>query len=184
MRDPAFRAHFYRELNELIDSLRFQVIACVIKKDRHLDEYGLQALDPYVLSLGVLVERFCHEIRGDDKGAIIAEKRDATLDNQIELQFLNLKISGTSFVPAGEVARKITSFTLRHKSDNISALQLADLVVTPIGRDVLGKDQHPDMEIIDRKFIRSGRGDKHGVGLVILPKQKKRPAPAMAVTSL
>ena len=42
--------------------LEYQVIACVIKKEEHLTRYGLAALDPYILSLDILVERFCMEI--------------------------------------------------------------------------------------------------------------------------
>jgi len=170
MRNPEFRRRFYAELNTLVDRLKFRVIACAIKKDRHLETYGLHAVDPYILSLGTLVERFCRQLGRDEKGLIVAERRDATLDRQIELAFLNLKIGGANRVPAREIDRKIESLTLRDKRDNISGLQIADLVVTPIGREVLGKPQQPDMKIIDRKFVRSTHGEKLGFGLVILPK--------------
>ncbi|MBX3340705.1 MAG: hypothetical protein KF711_03890 [Nitrospira sp.] len=42
--------------------LQFQVVACVIRKNDHLQRYGVAALDPYMLSLDVLVERFCMDI--------------------------------------------------------------------------------------------------------------------------
>jgi hypothetical protein len=48
-------------------------------------------------------------------------------------------------------------------------LQLADLVVTPIGRHILGKDRHDDWEIVKSKFRHRG-GNYLGAGLVILPK--------------
>jgi len=38
-----FRERFYRELNVLIDQLKFTVVACAIRKDAHLSRYGVAA---------------------------------------------------------------------------------------------------------------------------------------------
>ena len=46
---------FYEALNELMQKLRYTVVACAIRKDEHLSRYGVAALDPYLLSLDVLV---------------------------------------------------------------------------------------------------------------------------------
>lgn len=62
MRHTSFRERFYDGLNTLMRSIDYQVIACVIKKDEHFERYGLAAIDPYMLSLNVLVEQFCFEI--------------------------------------------------------------------------------------------------------------------------
>ena len=59
MKDVAFRAHFYAELNDLMRGLQYQVVACAIRKDAHIARYGVAALDPYLMSLDLLVERFC-----------------------------------------------------------------------------------------------------------------------------
>ena len=55
--------------------MNYEVIACAVKKDIHLARYGLAALDPYLLCLDILVERFCMAV-GDQPngGIIIAEK--------------------------------------------------------------------------------------------------------------
>ena len=60
---------------------------------------------------------------------------------------------------------------LKDKRLNIGGLQLADLVVSPIGRAMLGKPTHEDWEIVKSKFRRGPRGYE-GYGLVILPKPK------------
>lgn len=52
---------------------------------------------------------------------------------------VNLKIRGTQFMKARQIENRIKAVSLHAKSDNIAGLQLADLVVTPIGRYVLGK---------------------------------------------
>lgn len=172
MADPQFRARYYAELTELFGRLDFKVVACVVKKDAHLARYGMRAVDPYMLSLDILVERFTFELGpGDNGGYMIAERRDATLDHQLDLAWLNLKIQGTEFVKAIEIERRIASLTLQDKKANLSGLQLADLVVTPVGRAVLGKKDRGDYAAIEKKYRRSPYSGKHlGWGLIILPR--------------
>jgi len=174
MRYTPFRESFYRALNALMRSLEYRVIACVIKKDAHLARHGFEAIDPYLLSLNVLVERFCFEL-GDtpQSGLIVAEKRDPTLDHQLELAWLNLRIQGTRFLQASVIEERITGLNIRSKLDNIAGLQLANLVVSPIGRYVLGKRMFDDWEIIQSKFRRR-HGAYEGAGLVVLPREREK----------
>ena len=124
-------------------------MACVVKKDVHLSRYGLAALDPYFLSLDILVERFCLEIGNvANDGIIIAERREPTLDHELDLAWLNLKIQGTRYLKANQIERRITGLKLSAKSENIAGLQLADLVLTPIGPYILGKPVKEDFQII------------------------------------
>lgn len=171
LKEAAFREKFYKELNTLIQKLEFKVVACVIKKDIHLSRYGLAALDPYFLSLDILVERFCMEIGNNlGQGVIVAERRDLTLDHELDLAWLNLKIQGTRYIKAHQIESRILGLNLRAKHENIGGLQLADLVVTPIGRYVLGKSIKEDFKIIQSKFRRNKTGEWKGYGLVVLPK--------------
>lgn len=172
MKESAFREGFLRELNALMDGLEYKVVACAVRKTEHLAKYDVSALDPYFLSLEVLVERFCFEIGPHGKGWIIAESRNPTLDNQLEVAWLNLKIQGTKFIPAHEITKRIEGLILRDKSHRIAGLELADLVVTPIGRFVQGKPTREDFRIIERKFRRGPDGSYIGHGLVILPKER------------
>jgi hypothetical protein len=171
MQETAFRERFFDTLNDLMRSLEYQVVACAIKKDVHLARYGVAALDPYLLSLDILVERFCFEIGNQPAGGVImVEKRGPTLDRELELAWLNLKIQGTGYIQARTVVERITGLVAREKHDNIAGLQLADLVVSPIGRFVLGKPTREDFRIIEAKFRRR-LGDYRGAGLVVLPKE-------------
>ena len=172
MKERDFREAFYRRLNELVASLDFKVVACAIRKEEHLARYGLAALDPYMLSLHVLVEKFCFEIDNTSGGGMmLAERRNPTLDHELELAFLNLKIRGTRYLQATQIENRIAALNMRAKSENIAGLQLADLVASPIGRHVLGKKDHEDYRIIEGKFRRDWRGRHAGHGLVILPKE-------------
>jgi len=172
LQDPLFRKRFCECLNSLMLDLRYTVVACAIRKNDHLARYGVAALDPYLLSLDVLVERFCFDIgRIAGGGVIVAEKRDPTLDRQLELAWLNLKIQGTQYLRATVVEQRIVALNLRTKQDNIAGLQLADLVVSPIGRHLLGKPDNDDWRIVNSKLRRSRAGRVEGYGLVVLPKQ-------------
>ncbi len=171
MKNAAFRERFYAELNELMRSLDYKVVACAIRKDEHIARYGVAALDPYLLSLDLLVERFAFDVGNvSGGGLIVAERRDPTLDHELELAWLNLKIQGTRFQQAKDIEKRILAMNLRAKSENIVGLQLADLVVTPIGRHVLGKPSKEDFEIVRSKLRRSRTGVVEGYGLVVLPK--------------
>ncbi len=151
--------------------MRFSVVACAIRKDAHLARYGVAALDPYLLSLDILVERFCFDIGNvAGGGVIVAEKRDPTLDRELDLAWLNLKIQGTRFLRANDIEKRVLGLNLRPKSANLAGLQLADLVVTPIGRHVIGKPANEDWRIVCEKFRRNRAGKVDGYGLVILPK--------------
>lgn len=171
MKNAAFRERFYAELNELMRSLDYKVVACAIRKDEHIARYGVAALDPYLLSLDLLVERFAFDVGNvSGGGLIVAERRDPTLDHELELAWLNLKIQGTRYQQAKDIEKRILAMNLRAKSENIAGLQLADLVVTPIGRHVLGKPSKEDFEIVRAKLRRSRAGVAEGYGLVVLPK--------------
>ncbi len=173
LQEPAFRQRFYERLNALMRNLDYQVVACAIKKDAYFARYDAYALDPYLLSLNILVERFCYEIGSvAGGGLIVAEKRDPVLDHALELAWLNLRIQGTQHVRATTIEERIETLLLRDKRRNIAGLQLADLVVSPIGRFVLAKPSKEDWTIIEAK-LRRHRGRYEGAGLVVLPRQKE-----------
>ena len=171
--DKTFREKFYRKTNFLVDEIECSIIACVIKKNEHLSHYGLAALDPYMLSLRILVERFVFEIkeRGAEPGHIVAESRGETSDNELRLAWMDLRTRGTEYVSASDVRRCVSDLHIRDKKKNISGLQLADLVVSPIGRYILGKKPKQDWRILEKKFRKNSSGIYLGYGLVVLPKK-------------
>ena len=176
MSNHEFRRDFFSALQDLIRGLEFKIVACVIKKQDHLQKYGLNALDPYLLSLSVLVERFIFEC-GSAGGTIVAEARNPTLNSALELAFLDLKIRGTAFISAAKVQSRIHNLAIRQKRDNIAGLQVADVVATPIGRYAMEKTTYPHycdqgdfFSILKPKFRQSWDGRINGIELVTLPK--------------
>jgi hypothetical protein len=170
LKDSSFRDRFYEELNLMKSELEYTVVACAVRKDEHLASFGVAALDPYLLSLDTVVEQFCFCLDDEGEGVIVAEMRGPTLDRQIELAWLNLKIQGTKHIQAVDLERRIKAFNLRAKSSNLAGLQLADLVVSPIGRYVTGRPAKADWKIVREKIRADVGGQIAGYGLVTLPK--------------
>lgn len=171
--DPEVRDAFFRDLNEVMRSLDFMVVACAIRTDAYVQRYGAAALDPYQVCLTVLVERFCYEIGGGgERGWIVAECRRPDLDRHLLDEWRRLQGSGTDYVKGRDVQARIRGLLYRKKAQNIGGLQLADLVVSPIGRHVIGKPEREDLRIVRSKFRRAKGDDYMGSGLVVLPREK------------
>lgn len=170
--DPKFRVDFYEALNKFLSDIDFVLVACVIKKPAHLEKYGLSALDPYLLSFDNLLNVFTAEFSKNEQGKIVAERRNSALDNQLDLAWLNIKISGTELFTGAVIKEKIENLYLQPRSTNEAGLQIADLIASPVGRKILGIKSKPghevDYSIIEKKFRKKKEDDNPG--LVILPK--------------
>ena len=177
-KDAVLRARFFRDLNELVSDLNLEILACAIHKIMHRNQYGPQAWDPYMYALRVLVERFCLEL-GDVHygGRMIAERRSKPLDRDFMFAWNDLKARGTAYVKPGAITHRISSCVLEHKSQNMAGLQLADLVVSPIGRHLIKKTNTGILDFyptIYEKLIKGVNGDALGHGLVMIPRPQKR----------
>lgn len=169
MKEPSFRETVYNTLNRVMSELPYQVLCCAIKKGEHVEKYAIEAIDPYHLSLHIIVERAFFAMGKKGNLHIIAESRNPLLDRILETVFLELKIKGTQYLSAPEVNTLNMELHIRDKKKNIAGLQMADLIVTPVGRYVMGKAMHKDWDVINSKFYRY-RGKREGAGLVQLPK--------------
>lgn len=172
LKERDFCERFYKGLNALIAELDITILACAIQKDQHMARYGMEAIDPYHLSLNVLVERFCFEINQNaPRGHIIAEARDPTLDRQLDLAWLDLKVSGTRYMQAVDINKRIDGMSLKTKQDRIAGLEIADAVVTPVARKILGRSSRISLDTIKAKMRKNHLGEVNGYGLVVLPKK-------------
>jgi Protein of unknown function (DUF3800) len=152
-----------------MSALPYQVIAVAIKKDEHLARYQAAAADPYHLALEWLIERYLRFLSGRT-GAILAESRNPTLDARLQITYQRLLAFGTSHVRGEAIAHAFPPpLPVEPKSAGSVGLQLADLVVTPIGRHVMGKPDRDDWGVIRSKFRRSPSGDFLGWGLKVFP---------------
>jgi len=171
MRQQDFRNKFFNGVENIIKLVDFTLVACIIDKIAHYEKY-IYASDPYILSLEILLEKFTFYLkRTKQTGIIIAESRGQQLDNELELAFLNIKISGTRFFSPKEITDVIERFVIKKKTDNIAGLQLTDSIVSQIGRKYLNRKAYFNYETIKSKFAKHPCGKYLGYGLVILPKK-------------
>lgn len=173
--DPAFRKKFYADFERLFMAAELSVVACVIMKDKHFAKYGLEAKDPYLLSFDNLINRLVFDLGNNDTGKIVAESRNSILDNQLEISYLSSRIEGTNKVQAAELKLKLeSSIIFKSKSDNVSGLQIADMVASPLARYHLGKPERKGHQLqYDSVFkkVRSINGRWKNIGVTILPMQ-------------
>ena len=170
LEDIEFRNQFYEGLNSLVAELDFTVVACAIRKDDSFRHYGAAAIDLYRISLHKLAELFCDDIGEVRNGRmIIAESRNAMLDQELEYSWSTLRRRWAGYSGAEMIRDRIRSLTLCDKKENIAGLQLADLV-SPIGRHILGRPNRDDWLIVERKLRRGPGGIVEGYGIVSLPK--------------
>ena len=167
--DAGVRTRFYEGLNRLMRELQYAVVACAIRKDT--PAYGqFTARDLYLVCFEKLVELFCEEI-GEvrDGGMIIAENRSSPpLNRALERVWSDLKSNGTDQIAGSAITDRILALSLRAKQDDIAGLEMADLVISPIGRHLLGKPDFEDWRIVKSKLLRNSASETAGAGLIVL----------------
>lgn len=170
LKDDDLKHRFLAALTAMMRELKYIVVACVIDKPAYAAKYGASAVDVYRYSLTILVERFCLEIGSvADGGTIFAETRRPDLDYELNVAWERLKRSGAPYATPTRIDARIVDLSLKDKRLNIAGLQLADLVVTPIGRAIMGKPTRADWDVVERK-LRRINGNYRGPGLVVLPR--------------
>lgn len=169
LKDPNVKDRFLKAITTMMEDLDYLVVACAIDKPKYLTRHGTDGRDIYRYSLGILIERFCLEI-GDnpDGGMIFAETRRPDLDRDLNLAWEAIKRRGVTYTGGNTIDRRIVDLSLKDKRLNIEGLQLADLIVSPIGRAVIGKPTHDDWRVVQSKFRRH-KGSYVGAGLKVLP---------------
>lgn len=140
--DTDFRKTFYSSLEKLIMDTTFSIAACCVKKEQHISRYGGYASDPYMFSFENVLNRILFRAKGSECH-IFPEKRSHAEDTLLELNFLKTKVAGTKFFQGVEVSQRVKTFEPLDKKSNESGLQLADLIVSPIGRNVMGISPRP-----------------------------------------
>ncbi|MDE0528219.1 MAG: DUF3800 domain-containing protein [Truepera sp.] len=140
----------------------------MIQKQDHVDRYGLEVQNPYVLALTFSLERLVHLLEEADQGAVtvVAESLGRREDNDLECTFYRLVAEGTRYVD-GERFRAIDfGLVFVPKSGNSIGTQLADLAGYPIARTWLDKRIHQSYEVIKDKFC---PGESGIYGLKVFP---------------
>lgn len=172
--NPITKKSFYTDLDNLMLSLPYTVLASAILKKKLKDQY-FDPANPYGLSLQFIMERFLYYLEeSNDVGYISVESRDPKSNTDLLNTFTDVinngSASDTHRVSAKRFQCKIQKMIFVTKQQNENGHQVADLVAYPIAKFTLDpKKGNPAFDIIKQKFRRIG-GKAKGYGLKIFPK--------------
>ena len=171
LKNKRTRNQFWAEMITLMRTWDYSVIACAIDKPEFRRLHRDRAWNPYYYALEVLLERFTfHLDESDTTGQMIVESRRPDLDQEFLRTVSNFMQNGTRSVDSDRLTRRIKDVNLHPKTANIAGLQLADFLMSPIGRHEIGKPANVGWQIAVEKFRRHpDTGDYLGTGLIRKP---------------
>jgi len=166
--DPVRRVEFMSDMNTLIETSPFVLIASVVRKLELTKTYALPA-NPYHLGLEFGLERLHKYLEGYGQAErlthVVVERRGRREDADLELEFRRI-CDGANFMKR----RLPFDIVMSPKESNAPGMQLADLVARPIGIKALRPMQtNRAYDTLEPKFRRSPKGEIRGWGLKSFP---------------
>ena len=169
LRDPEIQSNFDSDLLNLLSSWNYTVISVCLDKKTHKDTYQVWRYDPYHYCLALLLERFTFFLEQHNAvGDVMAESRGGKEDMRLKKSFEKLWKDGTEYIDPDRLQLVFTSKELKvkPKSNNISGLQLADLIAHPSRNEILEESGLLDgplapfarriIEVLQEKYYRRG----------------------------
>ena len=143
LKDAEIKRLFDDELTSALADWDYVVVSVCIDKKAHREQYAAWRYDPYHYCLAVLLERYVFFLnRHDSDGDVMAESRGGKEDRRLKNSFARLWEKGTYYVEPAQFQRRLTSKQLkvRQKANNVSGLQLADLLAHPSRNEILAEN--------------------------------------------
>jgi hypothetical protein len=137
LQDEATKKRFDAQMMTLIEDSHYRAITAVIDKKEHKERYRVWQFQPYHYCMTVMLERYVlHLDRIGATGDVVFESRGKKENKQLANSYRRLYERGTIHVPKELFQRRLTSkeIKIKPKTDNISGLQLADLIANPACR--------------------------------------------------
>ena len=171
--DLNIKRKFYNDLEKILSTANYKIVASAINKEKHIERYGKLADDPYEIALTFVLERVLFETdanHGQTSLRVMIEGRGDKEDASLAKRYNEILYRGTGQVTSDRLRRTYEEgLIVRKKSDNDCGLQLADLCAYPIARHVMNSNEpNPAFDVIKSK-IRSGARGFMGYGIKIFP---------------
>ncbi len=167
LRDKKVRKQFDAELLDFLKTWEYTVVTVCLDKQVHKKTYKVWRYEPYHYCLALLLERYAifldqHHVQGD----VLAESRGGKEDRKLKDSFTRLWENGTEYMPPERFQKVLTSKKLKvkPKANNISGLQVADIIAHPSRTEILLENDKRDnqlapfakkvVSILDRKYYK------------------------------
>jgi len=167
--DRKKREAFYVDLDNLVKSFDFKIIAAGINKSKLKNQYH-EPDNPYNLCLQFILERAVMFLgRSNDKLIFRIESRETHNDRKLAEVYEKFRLIDHQYFKKEEIQSKIVDFSFNQKIQNIAGHQVADLMAYPIGVSILDSNrENSAFEIVKTKF-HSKNGVYQNYGLKIFP---------------
>jgi hypothetical protein len=146
------KSSFIKKLSDVVNQQKFAVISTTIKKDELKKHYRYDN-NPYHIALKFCIERLFNFLIASNQQKkithIVVEQRGKTEDRALEREF-------SKICSKGNFKDITTNFEMimASKQSNSTGLQLADLIVRPIGLNCLRpKQTNKSFEVIKEKIV-------------------------------
>ena len=140
LRDPQVRTRFDTLILQLIRETEFSAITTLIDKKAHVEQYQVWQSQPYHYCLTAILERYVRWLQNANTvGDVLVESRGKAENMKLEAAYKRLYKFGTESVGPNIFQRHLSSneIKLKLKSENISGLQIVDLLANPACRDLI-----------------------------------------------
>ncbi len=165
------REAFCADLDTLVSSLKFTIIAAAINKTRLKAQYHTPN-NPYYICFQFILERVVMYLgRSSEKLIFRIESRETHNDQKLAKVYEDFRYNDHKIFKKEEIQSKLVDLLFNQKIQNIIGMQLADLVAYPIGRWVLDKTkENRAFTYIEKKFHTNPKGGGYlNYGLKIFP---------------
>lgn len=156
LQDEKRKLAFNKELISLVANLPYKLLAVTIDKSQHGTKTYRSLRHPYHYCLHALLERYCGFLdRVSLRGHVMAESRGKVEDYLLREAYREVYKCGTSYISHKTVQKTLASadIEIRKKGENVSGLQLADLLAHPTNRDILVA--YGRLDCVGSEFTRS-----------------------------
>lgn len=145
LQDPKKEKDFNKDLLDFLLKQEFTIIVVVIDKKSHKQTYGESAFHPYHYCLRAMLERYCGLLNHlNNRGDVLAESRGRKEDEALKVAYRTTRnIVGTFYRLPPFFQRALTSkeIKIKKKKDNITGLQIADLLAYPCTKELLYEEK-------------------------------------------
>ena len=164
----------YEDIDALLgEKDAYSVVSCSILKEPYIRQFG-KFNDIYGQSLSFLIERaifYLDDVSDNADMHIIAEMRGKQQDQSLLNYYNRLRDVGTHWVTPERLQSHIRKFDFLSKKQNVTGLQLADLIAYPITQHLLYPDRVNFAYDIIKDNIYESEGKK--LGLKVIPNPEK-----------
>ncbi len=183
LNDDDKRALFDKAILRIIRGSEYRVITALIDKRGMVNQPHWDNKHPYHYLMEILVEKYAQFLeRQHQTGDIMPEGRKKPKDGQLQSAYEKVRANGTFYVSASRIQAAIPypNLKFRFKPDNISGLQLCDLLAHPSHILTRVKMHHNNVqmggfcelvadELWAHKYDRGNNGSVIGYGMKWLP---------------